>query len=186
LLDGQLEDACWQHAEVLPLRSFEADWNVTEREWQTVARFSWDDQYFYMAVRCAHPVGHRQEPIRPRPRDADLRGRDRIEILLDLDRDGQTAYRFRIDQRGAPAEDCSGDPQWNPKYYLASQTQEHAWVAEWAIPWKQLGLERPPRGGVWAVQILRVIPGQTVLQLAPALGAEISYTPAALLRFLTD
>ncbi|GIW83745.1 MAG: hypothetical protein KatS3mg106_258 [Gemmataceae bacterium] len=186
LLDGQLEDTCWQHAEAIPLRSYEADQNISERNWQTVARFSWDDQYLYLAVRCAHPVGHRQEPIRPRPRDADVRGRDRVEILLDLDRDGQTAYRFRIDQRGAPAEDCSGDPRWNPKYYLASQAQEHAWVVEWAIPWKELGLERPPRGGVWALQVLRVIPGQTVLQLAPAPGAEISRTPAALLRFLTD
>lgn len=186
LLDGRLEDACWSQAMVLPLRSSEADQTLSERDWQTVARFCWDDQYLYMAVRCAHPAGHRQELLRPRPRDADLRGRDRIEILLDLDRDGQTAYCFRVDQRGAPAEDCSGDPQWNPKYYLASQAQEHAWVTEWAIPWKELGQERPPRGGVWGLQVLRIVPGHRVLQLAPAPGADVAQTPAALLRFLTE
>jgi hypothetical protein len=115
-----------------------------------------------------------------------LRGRDRVEILLDLDRDGQTFFRFCVDQRGAPAEDCTGDPHWNPQYYLASDAQEHAWITEWAIPWKELGLERPPRGGVWAIQVLRIIPGHAVLQLAPSSEADISQTPAALLRFITE
>jgi len=186
LLDGQLKDACWQQTEAISLRSHDTDGTHSQRDWHTMAHFCWDDQYLYIAVRCAHPAGHRQEPIRPRPRDGDLRGRDRVEILLDLDRDGQTFFRFCVDQRGAPAEDCTGDPHWNPQYYLASDAQEHAWIAEWAIPWKELGLERPPRGGVWAIQVLRIIPGHAVLQLAPSSEADISQTPAALLRFITE
>jgi photosystem II stability/assembly factor-like uncharacterized protein len=186
LLDGQLKDACWHQAEAIPLHSSETELTLPERDWQTIASFCWDEQYLYIAVRCAHPAGRRQELVRPRPRDADLRGRDRVEILLDLDRDGQTFFRFGVDQRGAPAEDCTGDPHWNPKYYLASEAQEQAWVTEWAIPWKELGLDRPPRGGVWAIQMLRVIPGHTILQLAPSSETDISRTPAALLRFLTE
>jgi photosystem II stability/assembly factor-like uncharacterized protein len=186
LLDAQWNDACWQQTEAISLRSHDMDGTHSQRDWHTMAHFCWDDQYLYIAVRCAHPAGHRQEPIRPRPRDGDLRGRDRVEILLDLDRDGQTFFRFCVDQRGAPAEDCTGDPHWNPQYYLASDAQEHAWITEWAIPWKELGLERPPRGGVWAIQVLRIIPGHAVLQLAPSSEADISQTPAALLRFITE
>jgi len=50
-------------------------------------------------------------------------------VLLDLDRDYQTYYRFQVDHRGCLAEDCWGDRTWNPKYFVAFVPTETGWTA---------------------------------------------------------
>ena len=71
-----------------------------------------------------------------------MTGRDRVDILLDLDRDYQTYYRFQIDHRGCLAEDCWGDKTWNPKYFAAFHSTDTGWTAEIAIP--LAGVDRRP------------------------------------------
>ncbi|MCS7020858.1 MAG: YCF48-related protein [Gemmataceae bacterium] len=185
-LDGRLDDACWKQCHLISLQPVHGDHSSPGQSWLTHACFCWDEQYLYVGVRCAHAADQRVSPLQPRPRDADLRGRDRLELLLDLDRDGQTFFRFCVDHRGAPAEDCTDDPQWNPKYFLAYQADDQAWIAEWAIPWKELGLPRAPASQTIAFQLLRIIPAHGVLGLAPAHGGDIRHTPVALLRFQPD
>lgn len=186
LLDGQLEDACWKNASVATLQSATGHIATDSHEWLTCARFSWDEQYLYIAVRCGHPTGQQQAPLQRRPRDADLRGQDRVEILLDMDRDGQTYFRFCLDHRGAPAEDCAGDRSWNPRYFVAHTAAEQAWTAEWAIPWKELGLSQPPSSRLWAVQCLRIIPSRGVLSLSTPPGIDAITFPSALLRYVPE
>lgn len=152
VLDGKLDDACWTIAKAVPV-------GASGDPYRAEARFAYDDRYLYVAVRCEHPAGKRAEPVAKRTRDADLSGRDRIDICLDLDRDYQTAYRFQIDHRGALAEDCWGDRTWNPKYHVAFVSGETAWVAEVAIPLVELTGERPAHGKAWAANVTRVTPG---------------------------
>ena len=86
---------------------------------KTEARFAYDEKFLYVAITCNHPTGMKVDPVVKRTRDADLAGHDRVDVLLDLDRDYQTYYRFQIDHRGCLAEDCWGDRSWNPKYFAA-------------------------------------------------------------------
>jgi photosystem II stability/assembly factor-like uncharacterized protein len=152
LLDGKLDDAVWAGAKAVPLAG-------KDDAYKTEARFAYDDYYLYIAVTCSHPAGKRAEPVAKRTRDAELSGRDRIDITLDLDRDYQTAYRFQIDHRGALAEDCWGDRTWNPKYHVAFAAGDTEWTAELAIPLVELTGERPSHGKAWAANVTRITPG---------------------------
>jgi hypothetical protein len=126
------------------------------------ARFAYDADFLYVAVSCHHPPGMRVEPVAKRTRDADLAGHDRVDILLDLDRDYQTYYRFQVDHRGCLAEDCWGDASWNPKYFAAFHSTDDGWTAELAIPLQELTGERLSHGKTWGVNVSRFVPGRGV------------------------
>lgn len=163
LLDGKLDDACWQDTKPVVLTAADGSASGLADAFATEARFAYDDRFLYLAVTCRRPAGRAAEPVAHRTRDADLTGQDRVDILLDLDRDYQTYYRFRIDHRGRLAEDCWGDPTWNPKYFVAFHATETGWTAEWAVPLVELTGDRPGHGRTWAMNVVRVVPGQGLL-----------------------
>jgi hypothetical protein len=176
LLDGKLDDECWKSA--APLTVKPADGYTAE------ARFACDDKFLYVAVTCRHPEGKQVPKAERRQRDADLRGHDRVEILLDLDRDYQTYYRLRVDHRGCVAEDCWGDESWNPRWFVAVEPTTTGWTAEVAIPLAELTGTPPAAGQAWAVNVVRVVPGVGVGSWGGP--SDAAPTPAAmgLLRFV--
>ncbi|HET6573769.1 MAG TPA: sugar-binding protein, partial [Fimbriiglobus sp.] len=151
MLDGKLDDECWKSA--MPLAANAADGYAAE------ARFAFDDKFLYVAVTCKHPEGKQVPKAERRARDADLRGHDRVEVLLDLDRDYQTYYRLRVDQRGCVAEDCWGDRSWDPRWFVAVESTPTGWTAEAAVPLAELTGSPPAAGQAWAVNVVRVVPG---------------------------
>ncbi len=191
-LDGRLEDACWQNAQSLELTTTALAWGSRDdvenfrRRYKTTGYFSYDDQYLYIAVQCDHPVGQKVDPVSKRFRDMDLRGHDRVDILLDLDRDYQTYYRFQIDHRGCLAEDCWGDPRWNPKYHVAFHCSERSWSAEIAIPLDELTGDRPAPGKCWAVNVSRVVPGEGILSWSGPAENEPRPEGLGLLQFRSE
>ena len=145
-LDGKLDDECWKTMKPLDLGG------VTDAGgYGTTAYFTHDDDYLYFAVECKHPAGKGQPKAESRRRDDDLRGRDRIDILLDLDRDYQTYFRLQIDGRGCVAEDCTGDRTWNPKWFVAADPTDTGWTAEIAIPRAELTGGTFKAGTTWAM-----------------------------------
>ena len=128
----------------------------------TRAAFAFDDEHLYIAVVCRHPAGMKKEKLETRGRDMDLRAHDRVSILIDLDRDYQTYYQLQIDQRGAVAEDCWGDRTWNPKWFVAVHADETGWTAEVAIPLSALTGDVVTPGKLWAVNVVRTVPGKGV------------------------
>lgn len=154
-LDGKLDDECWKG--IKPLTLGESSGEV--KEYGTKAYFAADDEYLYFAVECTHPAGKNLPKAEKRQRDDDLRGRDRVDILLDVDRDYQSYYRLQIDQRGCVAEDCTGDRTWNPKWFVAVEPTDTGWTAEIAIPRSELtgGVFKP--GLTWGMNVTRVVPG---------------------------
>src|SRR5262249_4756341 len=144
-LDGKLDDECWQDAAVLKLHAASTERRDASTEarqaradlvkdYPTEVRLAYDREYLYVAVRCFHPVDRHVPAVQARTRDADLRPFDRVSILLDLDRDYATYYHLQIDQRGCVAEDCWGDRTWDPRWFVAVQSEPGVWVAEAAIP----------------------------------------------------
>ena len=123
-------------------------------------RLAYDREFLYVAVSCRQAPGVKYPSASgPRPRDADLSGRDRVELFLDLDRDFVTAYHLVIDSRGWTAEDCWGDRTWNPTWYVAAAGTQGEWTAEAAIPLDQLTGRYPGSREVWAVGLQRTVPG---------------------------
>ncbi len=165
-LDGKLDEPCWKDHNPLTLKVVSAGGQPTEEDrafaeaYKTEARFAYDDRFLYVAVSCTHPAGQSVPPTLKRGRDADLKGHDRVDILIDLDRDYQTYYRFQVDHRGCLAEDCWGDRTWDPKYFVAFHPTDTGWTAEYAIPLTELSGERPSTGKTWAVNVSRVVPGK--------------------------
>jgi photosystem II stability/assembly factor-like uncharacterized protein/TolA-binding protein len=105
---------------------------------------------------------HRQQapsPTAPRPRNSDLSAHDRIEVLLDIDRDYSTYYRLAVDHRGWTNDRCWDDDSWDPAWFVASKQEDGSWTVEAAIPLSEL-TDRPPKPrDIWAVGIQRVVPG---------------------------
>ena len=154
--------------------------------YKTEATFAYDAQFLYIGVTCSHPEGEQAAPVGKRARDADMTGRDRIDILLDMDRDYQTYYRFQIDNRGCLAEDCWGDKTWNPKYFVAFHPEATGWTAEVAIPLAELTGAPPSHGKAWAVNVSRVLPGKGVLAWSTPDDGDVHPEGMGLMQFRSD
>ena len=176
-LDGKLDDTCWTAFDPMKMAG------PGSADHPTTARFAFDDKFFYVAVTCDHPAGKQQPKADKRGYDADLSGHDRVDILLDLDRDYQTAYRLQIDQRGCVAEDCWGDSSWNPKWFVAVEPTATGWTAEVAIPLSELTGTAPSHGNVWAANVVRVVPGVGVQAWGTPAGATPRPEGMGLLQF---
>jgi hypothetical protein len=95
----------------------------------------------------------------PRTRDAILEGRDRVEFLIDVDRDYRTAFRLMCDERGWTFESSAEDASWNPTWYVAAARDDDTWTIEAAISWDELTRSPPVPGTVWALGVQRIAPG---------------------------
>jgi pentatricopeptide repeat protein len=168
-LDGNLDDECWQGAQALTCRNAAED---TLKEYPTQAYFAYDREFLYLALRCKHPAGKQVAPVKARPRDADLRAFDRVGILLDLDRDYSTCFHLQVDQRGCVCEDCWGDTNWNPKWFVAVRSEADCWQLEAAIPLRELISDPVAAGTVWACNVVRILPGRGVQGWSLPAGVE--------------
>ncbi|HEY2911495.1 MAG TPA: sugar-binding protein, partial [Gemmataceae bacterium] len=191
-LDGKLDDACWNGIKTLPLKVVASSGDKADEAaafaegYKTEARFAYDAQFLYIAVTCAHPTGQTAPAAAKRHRDADLTGHDRVDILLDMDRDYQTYYRFQIDDRGCLAEDCWGDKSWNPKYFVAFNPTAAGWTAELAIPLVELTGDKPSTGRTWAANVTRVTPAKGIQAWSTPTDGEPRPEGMGLLQFRTE
>jgi hypothetical protein len=184
LLDGKLDDACWHSGIPTDLNPHNLLAVKAADGYAAEARFAYDDKFLYVAVTCQHPKGKQVPKAERRQRDADLRGHDRVEILLDLDRDYQTYYRLRVDHRGCVAEDCWGDESWNPRWFVAVEPTPTGWTAEAAIPLAELTGTPPAAGQTWAVNVVRVVPGVGVGSWGGPSDTKPNPAAMGLLRFV--
>lgn len=156
LLDGRLDEPFWRTAANVELRSPQHD----DSEWGAVAMLAYDDEFLYVGASCTKAAkGGYTKSAEPRPHDADLADHDRIELLIDVDRDFATYYRLVIDHRGWTHESCWRDSTWNPNWFVASGGEDGVWTAEAAIPLSELSGQPTIAKAAWAVGIQRVVPG---------------------------
>jgi photosystem II stability/assembly factor-like uncharacterized protein len=175
-LDGKFDDACWENLKPVVLRNAAGE---TAKECATEVRLAYDQNYFYLALRCTHPEAHYAEPVQGRQRDADLRPFDRVSLMLDLDRDYASYYHFQVDQRGCVRDECGigseSDASWNPRWFVAVQSEKASWQIEAAIPLVELTGDKITLGKAWACNLVRVLPGRGVQALS--LPADVEPRP---------
>ncbi|TWT48839.1 YCF48-related protein [Botrimarina hoheduenensis] len=153
LLDGVLSENCWKDADKIPLGD-------PQRGGATL-RLVRDDAFLYLAIDAAIDAAIDSPPVSdesPRPRDADLRGFDRVHIRLDLDRDYTTAYELTVDCRGFTHDALWGDRHWRPDWFVARQADGAAWRIEAAVALASLTDPKELERAAWAVAVERIDP----------------------------
>jgi photosystem II stability/assembly factor-like uncharacterized protein len=171
-LDGKLDDSCWQGDKPLVLRNAVGD---TVKDYPTEVWLAYDQEYLYLALRCRHPADRYVSPVKVRPRDADTRPYDRVTLLLDLDRDYTTTFNLHVDQRGCVCDDCWNDLTWDPRWFVAIQSEPTCWQIEAAIPLQELTGDQVKPGHVWSANVVRIVPGRGVQ--AVSVPADVTPRP---------
>ena len=182
-LDGKIDDACWKGQ--IPITLADAS-GASQAENPTEAWLAYDTEFLYVAVRCKHPAGKSVPAVKVRQRDANLDAYDRVSLLLDLDRDYATYFRLEFDQRGCVREDCWGDPNWNPKWYVALHQTEDSWSVEAAIPLGQLTSSPVTLETRWACNLVRILPGRGVQSVSQPADVEPRPEGMCVLHFHQD
>lgn len=179
-LDGRLDDEAWQTARPVSLREGGAAGEPLE----SIVAITHDDEFLYIGVSCQRvPAIEYPADDRTRTRDADLQGSDRVELLLDIDRDYATYYRLAVDYRGWTNEACLGDASWNPTWYVAAAGDATHWTVEAAIPLAELTADKTLRKSYWAVGLHRVIPGKSWQSWTPVSSDEFRPESFGLMQF---
>ncbi len=192
VLDGVLDDACWQRATAVSLHN-EAEHRqmtgpVTDEPVEInrpSVRWAYDEGFVYIAARV--PRDTSLPPDRPqlpgRTHDADLSRHDRLSFAIDTDRDYATFYEIEVDQRGWSADACWENRAWNCRRFIAAKGDDREWRIEMAIPFQEL-VRSPPRSGeTWAVGIARVMPTIGVESWTHPAGSRPRPEGFGLLRF---
>jgi hypothetical protein len=164
-LDGKLDDAVWQKAASADLRPL----TPGREALATSVRLAYDGEFLFVAARCRRGnATDKPPPRKAQPRDADLSGHDRVELLIDVDRDYQAYHRFAVDVHGRALDACWGDTSWNPQWFLATGDEDGNWTVEAAIPLSSLSTAAPQAGDAWAVGLMRLVPAVGLMSWAPA------------------
>jgi len=155
-LDGRLDEPIWSGSTTAEMRGAQGD----DADWSSVAMLAYDEHYLYLAISCRAAPEFKYTPSdAPRKRDAALAAQDRVELLIDPERDWTTAYRLSVDHRGWTHDECWHDASWHPQWFVASAQEDGAWAIEAAIKLDQLVRKPPEARSAWAVGVQRVVPG---------------------------
>jgi hypothetical protein len=144
VLDGALDDPCWQVATHID-GFWREDVDAPELE-RTEAWICYDSNALYIAFRChdSRPSAIRRDQTK---RQGSLRNDDRVAVRLDVEDAGRNSYRFRVNPAGTQQDGVPGGTsekiEWRGDWRAAARTDEGGWAAEMAIPFSFL---RYPQG----------------------------------------
>ncbi|MDR1485425.1 MAG: hypothetical protein LBT09_11460 [Planctomycetaceae bacterium] len=127
----------------------------------TKVMFMYDSHHLYIGFRCPKVSGFTYPPIpeRPRVRDSNISDQDRVELLIDVDRDYSTFYSWTIDSRGWVVDSYFGDKTWNSDCFIARMDDKDAWYIEMAITLDTITGNSPTSKSAWGVGVRRIVPG---------------------------
>lgn len=188
LLDGALDEPCWQRAAAWPLAGPDTSAAALTSE----LRCACDERFLYVAFRGARAANVAYPESDHRRRDVDLTALDRVELAIDTDRDRTLGYRLTVASDGSVADALGDDATFNPRWFVATRMEPTAWTCEAAIALAELAAAAPQDSsssgnGCWLFSAVRHLPtGETLhwppsaADGAPACGGYLSCeSPAA-------
>ena len=143
-LDGGLEDKVWKRIVESDLAIIQqrADQEDGEDDSDS-CMLAYDDEFLFLAFRCRRlKDANYATADQVRTRDANLQGKDRVQLVLDTDRELRSAFLLEIDYRGWAAESCFGAKGWNPNWYIATGGDSDYWTLECAIPLEEISVKK--------------------------------------------
>ena len=178
VIDGELTDAVWQHAEIAT-NFFRAKEGVTyPAELNTEVRVLYDENMLYIGVRCEEPdMKSLRETITRR--DSPVWQNDCIEVMLDTYHDGRNCYIFAVNTLGTQADERVGnesvfDMSWDAKWDAKVKKHTDHWTVEFAIPFREVRFDR--HNTTWGINFWRVHPinGQSYSWAQTAFFSRVS------------
>ena len=157
VLDGSLDDACWNHAPVA--EQFYRHKGGGAAQEDSDMRLLWDSRNVYLGIRCHAAV---LDPTQQRlhefvaketGHDAKVFRDDSVEIFLGR-QDGRDYRQFATNALGTRYEGLAMDPTWDGPWQTACAMHDGFWTVEAAIPWSSLGLQ-PTVGMMIAANVCR-------------------------------
>ena len=170
-LDGKLDEAVWEHADVahnfwlaFPTDDRRADANI-----QTEVRTTYDDQYIYIGAICYGPNDYIIPTLK---RDApEFWSGDVFGVLIDPVNESTNGFNFAVNPAGVQVEalisgrtgtraelnsrgSSSGiNTAWDNKWYVEVSSDPDYWTVEMAIPFKTLRFD--PEKTAWGINFTR-------------------------------
>ena len=140
-IDGVLSPGEWDGA--ASLEGLGSDYDGIPSGAAFTGRLMRDDRAIY--VLWSRPVSRAEEPVkRPSGRDDPaIWGEDRLEISFDPAGDRKGRRTFVVSAAGAQLEARNGHAAWDAAWEASVGRSGKVWVAECAIPLKDLDLDAP-------------------------------------------
>ena len=145
IVDGKLEDSGWKNTEVL--KDFWAPDTEHKAKFPTEARVGYDKDNLYIAVVCYEP-NISGIVANAKKHDSNVWDDDCVEVFLDTNLDRKTYYHIIVNAKGVSCEEKGRNPKWDGKYAVKTSLTDKAWIAEFAIPWKTIGIDTQPKAGM--------------------------------------
>ena len=160
IVDGQLSEKVWQHAQVASDFFRAKQGNVHPAQLKTEARVLYDAQMLYIGVWCEEPVMGNLRETQTR-RDSAIWQDDCIEIMLDTYHDGRNCYIFGVNTQGTQMDERVGnesifDMSWDAKWKAKVVKNKNNWTAEFAIPFREIRFNRSL--STWGINFWRAHP----------------------------
>ena len=185
-IDGRLRDSAWRSGLCSPHDLTEAARTTATEAQATSARITYDTERLYISVVCPGPPPDAPATApdgRPVTGLADV---DHVEVILDIDRDFASTYRFAVDARGRRTDSCLDCEPWHGPWTAQTAAREDGWSVEIALPFETLGSwdrGHPKAGDTWRLNVVRHRPGLPVLAWGHPAGRRPRPEGMGLLRF---
>jgi hypothetical protein len=143
VLDGQLNEADWQEADVAKDWFLNYPVDSARAPYQTEARVTFNDQFFYVSFVCYDD--ETPDLINSLRRDFDYPLNDNVGVNIGPYNDGLNGFFFSVTPAGVQREGfISGGGSgtdafnsfWDNKWYSKVVRYKDHWITEAAIPWK--------------------------------------------------
>jgi hypothetical protein len=159
VIDGRLDDACWQNAPVLTNFTQVLPVEGASPTEQTEVRFVYNADYLFIAVRCFDTEPNKII-AKQMQRDSDLESDDMVTIAFDTFSRQREGYYFAVNPAGARTEGLienftEQNALWDTVWEAHARVDSQGWTAEIAIPFKSLSFD--PKRDTWGCNIERVI-----------------------------
>ena len=157
VIDGKLTDASWRYSG--KIEKFIWANGIDEPYYPTEAFLLWDDDNFYLAVKCYES---RMDKIKisKTDRDSKVWEDDVVEIFIDPTPDTPMYYHLAVNPIGTLFDqEASQNPpkymEWDSETQVATFIASDFWVIEMAIPLFDLVAEPPEVGSEWKFNLHR-------------------------------
>ena len=147
-----------------------------------------DDENFYLTVRCWNSAPESDWVVRDMRRDSfNVTSGEYVGVLLDTFYDRRNGYNFGINPIGGRIDaqmtnERGFNMDWNPIWELRTGRFEGGWTIEAAFPFKSLRY-RPGRDQIWGFQLMRNVQSKnerSFLNPVPAARGQAAVSQASL------
>jgi hypothetical protein len=182
VLDGQLNEADWQTADVAKDFFLNFPTDSLPPTFQSEARITFDDHHLYIAFVAYDDLDASPSIIQSLRRDIDWEGNDNIGIYLDPYDDYTNGFYFTITPMGVQSEgiisnggtnDDAFNDSWDNKWFSQVTRLGDRWVAELSIPFKSFRYNQKP----WNITFVRNDVKRN--QVSSWIATPVAYIPAS-------